>query len=253
MMNPKEDEEQSSKSTYHDYDEWYDDDMDVLDDDEDEDYFEDNNAPSNNAPMVSSIDWTQRKNELLKNILDKQNTSSTILQTIPDDWAQARDEALKKYLGQNDPSAARITYSAPPSSNGSSESAKETTNRIIETLVDMEFEEISIITLWDHLDADDAGGKFMIKVLEGFRAYIVGYLQMGNSLNWLDYRASHEDALLYAIEGTDESDQYDILLSFYGEEEAEDIDSADLIYRMDKLVASIIKPLWQYSMHDSLY
>lgn len=255
MMNPKDSEEQSSKSAYHDYDEWYYDDMDAFEDTEDdfEDYFEENAAPSNNAPMDSSAGWNQRKDELLKKLLDKQSAPSITVQKIPDEWVKARDEALKKYFSQHYPSDSQITYTIPPVSNGSTESMEEKAKRVIETLVDMEFEEVSIITLWEHLEVDDAGGKFMMTVLDGFREHVIEYLRTGNSLKLLNYQEPHEDALLYAIEGIDESDQYDILLSFYGEEEAENIDSSDLMYRMDKLVASITEPLWQYSMYDSLY
>lgn len=117
---------------------------------------------------------------------------------------------------------------------------------ILERLSEMTFESVAGMSPWDHLSAEDAGGQYIISVMQAFATNIRIFLRKDNSVDNLLYMESKDETLFQTTDKLDTSDKYDILMSFYGEEEAESIEPEDLLLRFDKLVASIVRPLWRH-------
>ena len=144
--------------------------------------------------------------------------------------------------------AAGISYSQPsmPASISLYGHDEDEGRLILERLSEMTFEHLASMSPWDHLSIEDAGGKYMMEVLNEFHSYIENFLQRDNSVDNLLYMEAKDEALYRLLDQMDEADKYDVLMSFYGDEEAENIEPDDFSIRFDKLTSSIVRPLWRY-------
>lgn len=170
---------------------------------------------------------------------------------ILDTVNKLKAEILARHLGTSPitvqhMSAASISYSQPSTPVSISLYDDDEGRLILERLSEMTFEHLASMSPWDHLSIEDAGGKYMMEVLNEFRIYVKIFLQRDNSVDNLLYMEAKDEALYRLLDRMDEADKYDVLMSFYGDEEAESIEPDDFSLRFDKLVSSIVRPLWRY-------